>query len=354
MTPLPLERLSQPLPQVGAVLCYDSELDAPRRYDGNKHWKLTGSCVLLAPQTILTIGHTMVPRDQSPERGRFAAFFPYTGLLPIAEMHWESQVRGDNLALARLEEPVPIWPPLRQKKISSAFKTEGRALVCGYGSWSGESAPFEGLQGLQQQNDVSLGPPEAPGQEGWRHYDNLDLSWSAAENRLIAGRGNSGGPFLFAQDDGSRVVAGISRENTGDQQAGSWITWQRTRWLAGAIPEPDQGGAGPRSDWRPLRITAEEGRAERFAVPPGTRQIRVTLNASQGMRLQIGVVPSSQADGLLARLVDDKEAAGRFLCRTADLPEGTGEITVGVCRVASSPVQAGQEEVLAQLCVAFL
>jgi hypothetical protein len=73
------------------------------------------------------------------------------------------------------------------------------------------------------------------------------------------------------------------------------------------------------------------------------------------MRLQMGVVPGSQADDdLLAQLAPRKDAAGRFLCRTAELPAGTEEITVGVCRVTDSPVQAGQEEVLAQLCVAFL
>lgn len=341
--------IPEPLPQIGAMLCRDTELPVYLHdVNGGKHWKLAGSCVLVAPDLVLTIGHILGEREQPPQLDRYRVFLPYQGLLKIAEQppQWEPQeARGDNLALIRLKDPVEEWAPLPPRKYDPVQeKEQGDALVCGYGSWP--RSPLGRLEGIQQQHLIRLGPPKDPKFQ-WKHYDNLDLSWSASQNPgLIPGRGNSGGPMLKESPAGS--VVGIIREAGKDQQAGSWIGRDRWRWLADLVQAHP-----PQREHRYQLLTIDgTGQSIPFQVPPGTRSVRATLNASQGMRLQMEIVSADQSAGLLQRLAGNNRASGRFLHRTLDDLKGAKEIAIGVCPVATAPKQA--KEVLAQLCVVFL
>ena len=228
-----LDSLSSPLPQVGAVLELDTDLDVDGIEQGNKHWILRGSCALVAPDRVLTIVHIL---DLDPGI-RSAVFLPYEGIFLLSgESLKEPQKIGDNLALVRLLRRVPRTPPLGYRRIRSRYKYTGYAEAAGYGLWRG--GPHGDLDGLQQRFTVDLGPPPRGSGASWQRYDNLDLSWSSAMNGgLVAGRDNSGGPMLWGSDGGGDGgdgfdVVGIHREEKGDQQIGSWIGKDRRDWLA--------------------------------------------------------------------------------------------------------------------------
>lgn len=350
----------RPLPQVGAVLYLDTELGAGDRFSGHKHWKLVGSCTLVGRQHVLTVAHVLGGRWTPHETMRryHAVFLPYEGLFAIdGEPEWEPQVEGDNLVLVKLAGQIDHCAPFRPWTTQSLVRYDGRASVHGYGSWPRSDRGR--LQGVQQGYEVELGPPLGENDEqpaAWQRYHILDVSFSAAENDVIIGRANSGGPFLWRLN-GSSVVTGISRETQGDQQAGSWIGWTRRRWLkAQLLSFPTEPLSAPlATSWQLLRINGEadpaEGGAEvRLPVPAGATGVKATLNASDGLRLQMKVVPGEKANNLRDLSHDDKNS-GQFLFRTTKLPPNTEEIVIGVCRVASAPVRA--EEVVAQLCVLF-
>jgi hypothetical protein len=353
--------ISEPLPQVGAALYYDSKLDAPNLFggkQGGKNWKLAGSCVLVSPTRILTIGHILGGHGESNSdlHKDYAVFFPYEGFFKLSEnpLEWEKdQTPGDNLALATLSGEMDHWAPIHPLKIDGQMKYVSKATIYGYGSWPGSG--FGNIEGLQQQVTVELGPPK-PQQwrehPGWKHYDHLDVSWSSWRNGgQTAGRGNSGGPFLWLEN-GSPSVVGITREVNQDQQVGSWIGRDRSDWLKKALPSQN-GAVTPtlvHRDWRPLRID-DKGQVVSLTAPSGATRVRATLNASQGMELQMGIVEGGQTNGLLAKLAKDEEASGQFLARELDLTAGATQITVGVCPVALAPKRVSS--VLAQLCVLF-
>jgi hypothetical protein len=209
------------------------------------------------------------------------------------------------------------------------------------------------LEGIQQQHKIRLGPPpRKKSTSGWSHYDNLDLSWSSTENGgLKAGRGNSGGPMLW-HENGSLSIVGISREVKEDQQVGSWIGWERRNWLRKALGprQPPAGPMMPQRIWKALNID-EAGQVVFLDILNGVTRIQATLNASQGLRLQMGIESASNAQSLLTRLQSNNRSSGRFLFRSAEVPKDSGKIAIGICPVATAPRKA--ESVQAQLCVLF-
>lgn len=346
MTQQPLADWPDPLPQVGAVLYLDSEIGPnPPDYTGGKHWKLTGSCVLIAPDRILTIGHTLAARSEALPDGHYAAFFPYLGLVPIVPidenapvwLEWEpNQTKGDNLAVARLQEPVNHWLPL-QPFYERGWKNRlDHALVCGYGDWRKGGLPVGDFEGLQQQHPVALGSQQSVAK--------LDLRWSSRKNEgLAASRGNSGGPVLWSEDH--RVV-GINREVDGDRQLSSWVTRERMAWLkpVSLLAGPGQVSAPRKQEWKLLTLTPEKEATAEFPVPEEAKLVRATLNASSGLRLRMEMTPT---------VGEPKTSTGRFLCRESELPEGTQKVVIRVGRAPRSPYLDGQQ-VLAQLCVLFV
>jgi hypothetical protein len=363
--------LQPPLPQVGAVLNLDTELDSylrsPDLYRGSKHWKLDGSCVLVGrrqangPDCVLTVRHLLEKHSQS------AVFLPYEGLFqidqdglewekkekekPSSESNAEPQDPGDYLVLAplvdgigkaaRLQHSLPLQP----KKI---YKRSCHVLACGYGDWPGTS--LHGDRGLQQQHQVDIRASDATSEPRWDHYDNLDLCWSSSENQgRLLGSGNSGGPMLWQVDDGYAFV-GINRERKGDQQIGSWIGDQRETWLK--IPSGGWVAEPPKSThYHPLVVEKGGGQVLTLRRPKSATQVKATLNATDGLRLQMTLAPLADAAGILERARTDNAASGRFLYR--ELPvEDVGDVAIAIAPVASAPPRAPR--VLAQLCVLFV
>lgn len=335
------DSLESPIPQVGALLDLDSSLAARDRTLGHRDWVLRGSCVLAAPDEVLTIRHLL------GGFGEAAAFFPGFGIYPLdrlASPPRAAETPGDNLAFVRLEGAVAGLPPLRPLTIESRRKYDGTCRVCGYGRWVGIAGGA--LDGLQRRATVDLGPPKGNGRNGdWRHYDNQDISWSSAANGgLKAGRGNSGGPMLWDRD-GWKVV-GINRESFGDQQAGAWIDHD------GEAGFGDTAGPIPSASGLSCRLIELHERLalQVLDVPAAARRAHVTLNATAGMRLQMRIEAGSAPDVAFAGLASDDRASGRFLYRSLDL-DGARQITVAVVPVENAKMDVSR--VLAQLCVRF-
>lgn len=335
-----------PLPQVGAILHLDSALPYPETelYRGNRHWKLDGSCVLMTPQRVLTIRHIL------EKSGISAVFLPYEGIFPISgppEREPPSRTDenfGDNLALVTLGDRVESATPLRHRW--NHRKNTGSVSVCGYGSWPGSQTGYD--DGLQQVYEVALGPDN--------NDHNLDISWSSRKNGgLAAGRNNSGGPMLSEH----QKVIGIQREASGDRQICSWIGDDRDEWLTGAREAADEPAfSAVEAERRAFLLTIEArgGVAVPISIPPGSRRLEATLNATDGLRLQMEVVPADESSGLLERLRQSNRSSGRFLHRSYPSEEtATGarrDLVIGVAPVASAAER--RPKVAAQLCVRFV
>lgn len=352
-------------PQVGAVLQLNTALVTPSKDDtidnthclrGHKHWLLDGSCVLLGNDSVLAIRHTVL------KRGCKAAFFPYEGFF-LLESSEQDYSYGDSVVLISLQRSLRSTAPF---PYAYGSKTDvHRAVVAGYGRWK-EPAPVvekDGWRlerthvhrdGIQRQAIVKLGmPSDGP------HYDNLDLNWWSPYNgRLVAHVNNSGGPLLWQEgpDAGSPIhLVGITRETKGNQQSCSRITHDRFDWLK------EQLSKNRGQEWRaterlaPIHesIDKERGWSKPLEVPKGRwKTIAVTLSATDGLRLQMGLLGESHQD--LKAVAADDDASGRFLYREWPLPKDAKEVTIGVAPVMKSLKGDGDpESVEAQICCGF-
>jgi hypothetical protein len=342
-----------PLPQVGAVLHFDSslpdELSKPIT-KGSKYWMLDGSCVLVSLTHALGVLHTL------SKPGTKGVFLPGEGIFTFAEVDDEASGhrKGDYLGLIPLGAPVHHTSFLPWKRIKKDWGKYAR--VAGYGRW--QSGEERKLDGIQRRARIDLAR--------W-HRDNLDLEWSVRDNNdLTADRNNSGGPLLWGHGPSDFEVIGISREREilerGIVQMASWIGDDRNEWLGNVLgaPTPSAESFAPR--WELLWIHARRRRNNdpsgdwvRVSVPAGAKTARATLSATPGLRLQMGLTQTEDPEKLLARLADCDTASGRFLVRPIEEDDfqldGSDTLTIAVAPVAVAPEKA--TEVEAQVCVRF-
>lgn len=347
--------LPAPLPQVGAVLACDTDLVDPlvhpRMYLGSKHWKLTGSCVLVARDRILTLNH--VYQRSSP----VAVFFPYEGLFAVSpEITQQGYAHGDNLIVCILyprrdkkgNDRFPHAPPLPFAKVYKAFKAEGHALVCGFGRWS--ESVFEGLNGLQQRYRIRLGQGKAPSP----NTTERDLLWSSEENGgMAAGRHNSGGPLLYEGEEGYSII-GLNREENGDHQIASWIDWKRKRDLDELLAQSQVRGGETGKRWHQAFSLDAGSQGKRFKIsaPPGTRRVQATLSATDGLRLQMKIGRKAREEDFLEQVAKENDADGRFLFRELVLDDNLEEAETFIVGVVPSPKAPPKaDRVVAQLSV---
>lgn len=333
------------VPQVGANLYLDTALDPPHLECGNRHWLLSGSCVLVAPGEILTIHHAL------GRKGRYAAFFPFEGIVLLKGDPVRQIPRGDGLVLATLEREIETVAPLPYWKVWKRFLQGAQGWVGGFGDWKGVPGAEE--DGLQRLVRVQLGrlPKRYEGRKV--REDNLDISWWSPYNDDVeALLDNSGGPLLRSKRRGSGPpfgVIGITREHTGPQQVCSWITQRRDFWLRKYVGR--LRWARPRvTPWvREARhlVVGRAGHLERLRVPSDATRVKATLSATGGMRLQMKIGLGAAPEGVAT----DYRTSGRFLCREEPLDRGTEEIVIGIMPVAGVPAEA--DRVDAQLCCMF-
>lgn len=93
------------------------------------------------------------------------------------------------------------------------------------------------------------------------------------------------------------------------------------------------------------------GSVVKLPVPNGAGRISATLSATEGLRLQMKLVPGTEPAGFLTTLAQDGRSAGRFLHREAEV-EGWSEVVVGVTSVKGAEAKA--DRVLAQLRCVFV
>lgn len=352
MTDFPAPQTHLVLPQVGAILHLDTELPQTNLFEGNKHWKLDGSCALIAEDRALAIRHTL-----SKTSGSHALFFPYAGFFelgPIQEIDFESRwTDGDYVRVVRIQPSLKTAAALPY-----AYADWGAVddvLVSGYGRWRGWPGWEE--DGIQRTMGVRL-----RGSEWEHHRDNLDIGWwSSDHGGLMAGSNNSGGPVL-ANLNGTLTLFGLNRESVDDDlQSASRIGWERRKWLeeehglpAGGVHAAEHPPLGSEESGRlkPELLTIgmhpETVETVTFEVPEGASKVQATLSATPGIRLKMALGRGAAID--LHALAPDDGPSGRFLYR--DLPlDGADEITIAVAPVATAPATVAQ--VQAQLCVMF-
>ena len=330
--------------QAGAILHLDTALDYGDPLDGNKHWVLDGSCVLVAPDRILTLRHGL---DKSRPA---AAFFPYCGIVWIKD--WiEDYDYGDTLCLCELEKSVTHVAPLRYEYVSR--KDLQSVLLVGYGRWTGteEWKPDWQEDGIQRSVEVKLHLPGS--RKSVIHGDNLDINWWSGWNGgLGAGMNNSGGPMLRI-DDGSHSILGLTREERRGQQTSSRITKDREEWLKSHLGPPrtdHRGSSGPELRHMNVEVTGS-GVYQAFEVPDGAGSVRATLSATPGLRLQMKIYLETDGLPFPGDLGKSDGQSGRFLTRERnDLGDATW-IWVGVVPVERAPIRV--KKVQAQLCCMF-
>ncbi len=121
----------------------------------------------------------------------------------------------------------------------------------------------------------------------------------------------------------------------------------RFRELLGA---PDQGDET--RDTTDLPGQKAGGVTVSLAVPERASQIKATLNATEGLRLQMTLESAADSRRIFERTKDDDRASGQFLYREKALAEGTRHVTICVAPVARAPARI--DGVIAQLCVMFV
>jgi len=344
------------LPQVGAILHLNTALPVENPERGSEFWELDGSCVLIDSDRILTLRHTL------EKSSRAAVFLPHEGILDLdlsEPPRSDHRVWGDNVVLVPFWKPVRHTAPLSPKKVKK--RGQKHASITGYGRWFSPRVEVE--DGVQRQARVALHPPWGDRRHQY-HYDNLDLCWWSSRNGgLAAGLNNSGGPMLSAAHADSPApwsVVGLSRQVNGDQQIGSWITNQRIQWIRdeirwvkkGVPPTPTEPPMA--SEVQLLNVAAGAGCAVSIAIPEGARRVAATLAATDGIRLQMGITfetAPARIKAALAAWAGSDENSGRFLWRSAAIPEGASQATIGVVRVARSVTNV--KSVQAQLCCTY-
>ena len=358
--PSPQHVFAEVLPQVGAVLHLDTALPQSDPQFGNEYWALDGSCAVVAPDRVLTIRHTIKDLGDLTRTG---IFLPYEGIFKVVDVQFQSgrdrdrdfdSEKYDNLALLTLDRKVRHAPGFGVRKIPDGTKDSGFAFIGGYGCWDAE--PFGDRDGLQRRVWVRLGMPDWD-QGSHIHYDNLDLAWwSPWNDGRRALLNNSGGPMLWISREARGFdVVGINRETKGSQQIGSWIGWDRFEWLheVGVLPSVDRSVAPKAVGSKVLQVgqKVEEARRFEIVVPEDATRILLTLNATAGLRLQMGV-EADPGDGFLDRLAGSNLHSGRFLFREHTWEDRPPRLVIGVSHVARAFPEA--EAVTAQLCWMFV
>ena len=338
------------LPQVGANLYLDTALDPSDIRYGSRHWLLSGSCVLVAPNQILTIGHAL------GRKGTHAAFFPFEGIVLLEGDPVPQYSYGDSVVLATLERDLETVAPLPYWKVRKRRLRRKQAWFGGFGDWKGVPGAEE--DGLQRLVEVELGGLPRSYERRRVREDRLDISWWSLHNEGVeALLDNSGGPLLWPRRAGSSPpfgVVGVMREHLGPQQICSWITKTRDSWLRELVGWRRWARPSVAPTGREARRLVVDGSGilERLHVPADATRVRATLSATAGLRLQMKIEKVPVAEGVLSDLATDSKASGRFLCREESLDPGAEEIAIAIVPVAGVPAEV--DRVDAQLCCMFL
>ncbi len=92
-----------------------------------------------------------------------------------------------------------------------------------------------------------------------------------------------------------------------------------------------------------------------LSVPAEASRVKATLNATEGLRLQMTLESAAGSEGIFERTKKDDDPrapSGQFLYREKPLAAGTDQVAICVAPVARAPARV--DSVIAQLCVMFV
>lgn len=356
MSPKSLHENDAPLPQVGALLRFNSYL--PRadrlRHRGSRDWDLQGGAVLVGEDRVLTVGHVM--QTMPPET---ALFIPGHGIIPLIikkkEIVWEHERAREDLdwlVLLRLTEKVTGLAPLRYDYVSRTDPGMKRLTTYGWGDWRvGEDKRHYLADGIQRCRSFDQLKPEG------HRYSPLDLAWASRHLKSpFALRNNSGGAVL-GKKNGDKVpsLVGVMRAFKGSRHYASRIGTERRDWLLDTLgPNSAQPST---TDLLSIRFSSGMivlGKSPcftpSFTLPKGTRKVRVTVSASVGLLVQANVQTSPWSKAECNDLAKDVRCSGRFLYRELAVSAKDSNAHVAVSALAGGPELTDRVEV--QVCVA--
>lgn len=347
-----------PLPQVGALLNYNSYLpeEDPGRFFGSRHWDLEGGAILVAPDRMLTVRHA-IQKTLITEQ---AVFVPGHGIFSVkreepVQEHDRASTDLDWLVLVRLDRPVEGLAPLPFGYVSRRAAGMQTLALYGWGGWRigvDKSGPL--ADGIQRSYRVQPLDPNT------HSYHNLDLIWRSPKvESPFALRNNSGGAIFGRNDEGREVLVGVIRSADDDVQRASRIGVNRNHWLhseivPASLPSVTAAPLGFHCEQHRIDLANRRSLTVALPVLDTSRKVRATLSATPGLLLQMQVADHGWDDASLERLAQDHHAAGRFLYREHDLPsdqDGSGQAHVGVTVLEDGPEPRDHVEV--QICATF-
>ncbi len=257
------------------------------------------SGTLIGCDVFLTAGHCVCLgggaqcQDPAPEE-ELAVYLQNVGVVPVVRRHVHPGYTFPDNDVAVLELAHPVTGVVPSPLQPSAVPLGTTATIAGYGRSGGNLEDYGIKQAGDVVTDVCPRAARRPGHICW-HYQGEGANTC---------NGDSGGP-LFVAGEAGLAVAGITSGGTrfdcleGDRSYDNDVFTFREfitgavggerlgEASCGALPQVGEDGAAVESQQGHLARDEEATLA--FDAPPGTSEIRVTLNATDGSNLDLFV-----------------------------------------------------------------
>ena len=262
---------------------------------------LIGCDVFLTAAHCVCFGRGSQCQDTTPD-DTLRVYLQNVGFLPVTRrhVHPDFEFPDADVAVLELARPATGVTPTPLQAAAVALGTTG--TIVGYGRSGGSLEDY----GIKQAGDIVTAscPADASGPG--------HLCWSYTGDGANTCNGDSGGP-LFVAAGGVLAVAGITSGGTrascleGDRSYDNDVFSFRDYIAASAGADrlgqatcgdlPHVGDEGTTVTSQQGRLAAGELAAVEVDVPPGTSELRVTLNATEGadmdMRIRRGEPPTA-------------------------------------------------------------
>jgi hypothetical protein len=238
---------------------------------------------LIGCSTFLTAAHCIA---DDPDPRHYKVFFQHAGFFDVTEIHWQKDKYMfpiADVAILKLAEPVEGVPPLAINRATKPINGS-RGQIIGFGRTGGDNADY----GIKRTGFVETAECEPP------RSNTALICWKYAAIIKTPGEdsntcsGDSGGSL---QIDGDPTLAGVTsgglrKDCLGGDRSYDANVFEYRSWID-AVTRADQAlkTCGKAIDFQrsvfgeARRLSAASPQASfDIYVPPGTSQIRVTMN----------------------------------------------------------------------------